>query len=97
MPEAPWLVLQAHLSLTRLLVRMNGRFAGETNAETWTKFTRRLEANFAQLFRLLLYLYGQHYDFFYHLENILAAAAAKVRGIAQRGGTDDEAISGWHA
>ncbi len=35
----------------------------------------RLEAQFPRLFGLLLHLYGDRYDFFYHLEQILAAAA----------------------
>ena len=35
----------------------------------------RLRGHFPRLFRLLLHLYGNRYDFFYHLERILETAA----------------------
>jgi amylosucrase len=38
-------------------------------------FEGRVRAHFRRLFELLLHLYGDRYDFFYHLENILATAA----------------------
>lgn len=43
--------------------------------EAWQQFTTRLEANFARLFALLFQLYGDQYDFFYHLESVLKTAA----------------------
>ncbi len=49
-------------------------FAG-AEAGLWEPFQARLEANFENLFDLLLHLYGQQYDFFYHLETILQTAA----------------------
>lgn len=66
---------EAELTLSRLLPRLEARFAGLAAPEEWTIFTRRLETHFPRLFRLLAHLYGAHYDFFYHLENLLAAAA----------------------
>jgi len=65
---------QTELTLARLLPRLSAQFAPRADAQSWAVFTRRLEANFASLFRLLLQLYGQQYDFFYHLEDILATA-----------------------
>ncbi len=38
-------------------------------------FFARLDAHFPAVFRLLVDLYGQRYDFFYHLEQILLTAA----------------------
>ncbi len=75
MPDSTWLEREAHRSLDRLLPRLADRFAGQTDADTWGIFTRRLGAHFDRLFNLLFQLYGQQYDFFYHLENLLAIAA----------------------
>jgi len=69
-----WINQQARLSLKRLLPRLSAQFA-EADPEQWAAFTRRLDAHFPRLFNLLVTLYGAHYDFFYHLENILAIAA----------------------
>jgi amylosucrase len=65
---------KATLSLERLLPRLKQRFA-QADSEVWEPFQARLEANFENLFSLLLHLYGRHYDFFYHLESILETAA----------------------
>ncbi|MCW5853815.1 MAG: alpha-glucosidase C-terminal domain-containing protein [Anaerolineae bacterium] len=65
---------QAHLSLTRLLPRLEARHAAADPA-AWAVFRGRLETHFGDLFPLLLHLYGQQYDFFYHLEMILDMAA----------------------
>src|ERR671932_441811 len=70
---------EAALSLSRLLPRLDARFAGQIPPEDWATFTRRLEAHFPRLFRLLAHLYGAHYDFFYHLDNLLVAAAEAWR------------------
>ncbi|HKL78199.1 MAG TPA: alpha-amylase family glycosyl hydrolase, partial [Gammaproteobacteria bacterium] len=40
----------------------------------WEVFKERLDRHFPRLFRLLHGLYGSQYDFFYHLEVILASA-----------------------
>jgi len=65
---------RAKISLERLLPRLNARFA-EADPAVWKPFQTRLEANFENLFDLLLHLYGGQYDFFYHLEMILETAA----------------------
>jgi amylosucrase len=69
-----WLERQADLSLTRLLPRLREQIAGAAPADRQA-FEARLAANFPALFELLIRLYGERYDFFYHLEQILAAAA----------------------
>jgi glycosidase len=77
MPETIWLEQQAELSLTRLLPRLEANFRKEAKADpdAWKTFSMRLRTNFGPLFGLLFHLYGSQYDFFYHLEQILVAAA----------------------
>jgi amylosucrase len=61
-------------SLRRLLPRLEERFAGRTDEAAWQAYTERLRAHFPRLFRLLLHLYGNRYDFFYYLEQLLCTA-----------------------
>lgn len=100
MPDTPslaWLDQQAKLSLERLLPRLEARFIGAEPA-AWVAYEARLRVHFPRLFRLLVHLYGNRYDFFYHLERILESAAgmwlsrpADLKALdAQR-----EADSGW--
>ncbi|MFN2218575.1 MAG: alpha-amylase family glycosyl hydrolase, partial [Anaerolineae bacterium] len=65
---------EARRSLERILPRLSATFAG-TDPALWEPFQARLETHFETLFDLLLHLYGKRYDFFYHLETILEAAA----------------------
>jgi amylosucrase len=65
---------KAQRSLERILPRLQARFA-QAPSDDWQTFQGRLEANFENLFELLLHLYGGQYDFFYHLEAILETAA----------------------
>ncbi|HEX9029963.1 MAG TPA: alpha-amylase family glycosyl hydrolase [Anaerolineales bacterium] len=78
MLQNPRMDRQAKLSLERLAPRLEARFAAyaHESPQEWQAFQTRLEANFEQLFRLLLHLYGQQYDFFYHLEDLLVRLAA---------------------
>ncbi|MFP4476467.1 MAG: amylosucrase [Desulfatibacillaceae bacterium] len=71
-----WIQDQAHISLDRLLPRVRDFFeeAG-LDMEHQQAFERRLGRNWTTLFGILLHLYGGHYDFFYHLEQILLSAA----------------------
>lgn len=88
---------QTKRSLERLLPRLDARFAAQADPAEWAAFRTRLERHFPRLFRLLLHLYGSHYDFFYHLEEILASAArawlerpARLKALdAQREGDPD--------
>jgi amylosucrase len=68
---------QAQTSLTRLQPRLEARFASyaATSPQAWLVFLKRLDENFPRLFKLLLSLYGDQYDFFYHLEDLLARMA----------------------
>jgi amylosucrase len=65
---------KARLSLERIVPRLKASVF-EADASAWEPFQRRLEANFERLFDLLLNLYGEQYDFFYHLESVLETAA----------------------
>ncbi|MGW8266194.1 MAG: alpha-amylase family glycosyl hydrolase [Longimicrobiales bacterium] len=65
---------QATTSLRRLLPRIEARFGGETESAEWGAYLSRLRAHFPSLFAQLHALYGQQYDFFYHLESVLASA-----------------------
>jgi amylosucrase/maltose alpha-D-glucosyltransferase/alpha-amylase len=65
---------EAHLSLARLLPRLERRFAAKTDEGEWQGYVERLHQHFPRLFCLLYHLYGQRYDFFYHLENALNTA-----------------------
>ncbi len=66
-------------SLNRLLPRIERRFRGETDAAEWNAYVQRIRTYFPQLFARLHELYGDHYDFFYHLENILASTTEMWR------------------
>lgn len=77
MPDANWLKGQSKISLERLLPSLQTRFAAQAAADpdAWHDFNRRLTAHFDKLFNRLMQLYGERYDFFYHLECILSTAA----------------------
>jgi amylosucrase len=77
MPDTQWLERNAERSLQRLRPRLDARFASFASSapDEWRAFTHRLEANFDRLFRLFLHLYGNQYDFFYHLEELSAIMA----------------------
>jgi glycosidase len=63
---------EAKITLERLWPRLTGCL---NNTDERLEFKKRLETHFPRLFRLLHSLYGQQYDFFYHLEQILSMAA----------------------
>jgi amylosucrase len=64
---------QADRSLKRLWPRLEITFRDEAGLAPadWRALEIRLRREWRQLFRLLLGLYGDHYDFFYHLEELL--------------------------
>ena len=76
MIEANKLAIETRRSFQRILPRLRTEFAGQTETAAWQTFERRLRDHFPQLFRLLVDLYGEQYDFFYQFERILAMAAA---------------------
>jgi glycosidase len=65
-------------TLDRMRPRLVARFeeAVAAEPEAWAAFMARLEAHLARLFPLLRQLYGDQYDFFYHLEELLALMTA---------------------
>src|SRR5689334_14579353 len=65
---------RTEVTLARLMPRLEARFA-KADPEQWAAFETRLRVHFPNLFELLLHLYGSQYDFYYHLEVILATAA----------------------
>jgi amylosucrase len=68
-------VLSGHAasSLRRLLPRIEARFQKDSDPVEWEAFVARLKTHFPRLFAHLHALYGHQYDFFYHLESILAS------------------------
>jgi amylosucrase len=76
MQDTSWQKTQATTSLNRLLPRLEARFASGVDSDEWEGYLFRLRQHFPRLFSGLHALYGRHYDFFYHLESILAAATA---------------------
>lgn len=73
----PDLARKAQRTLARLLPRLDAEFATAAAAapDEWATFRRRLDEHFPRLFGLLYRLYGDQYDFFYHLEQLLAILA----------------------
>ena len=72
----PSLSEQPTLSLKRLKPRWRARFLQQPTAteEQWQILWERTEKQFPALFDRLHALYGGHYDFFYHLEEIIVEA-----------------------
>jgi len=66
------LTAAAHRSLNRLRPRLHALFLDEA---LWQTFDARLEVHFPDLFARLIEIYGDQYDFFYHLENVLTTTA----------------------
>ena len=73
--DAVWYETQSRRALERLLLRLTQRYRRQTSAAHWRAFTRRLDTHFPCLFTLLHRVYGQQYDFFYYLEELLNIAA----------------------
>ena len=65
---------QADESLRRLMPRLEARFRAGIDEAEWERYLARLERHFPRLFTPLLQLYGNRYDFFWHLESILFSA-----------------------
>lgn len=62
---------EAELSLTRILARIFPTKGESSVNSADNDFEARLRQNWSRLFQLLYSLYGQRYDFFYHLEEIV--------------------------
>jgi amylosucrase/maltose alpha-D-glucosyltransferase/alpha-amylase len=72
--EQTWLAEHSAESLRRLLPRIEARYRASTDPVEWESYTDRLRRHFPRLFGCLHALYGSKYDFFFHLESVLASA-----------------------
>lgn len=72
-PTPEWLRRESETSLRRLLPRIEARFKPRTDPAEWEGYLDRLQRHFPRLFERLYALYGTHYDFFYHMENMLCS------------------------
>jgi len=68
---------EALRTLNRLLPRLERDLSEqiEADGEGWKIFSERLHRHFPLLFRLYYSLYSNRYDFFYHVEDMLASLA----------------------
>jgi amylosucrase len=70
---------QAQRSLQRILPRIATKQEFKKNItkdpQGWEQFTARLHKNFPALFDLYFQIYNGQYDFFYHLEDLVASMA----------------------
>ena len=71
MPDGFLTSSRAATALKRLMPRIEAGFKGKVDEGEWENYTSRLREHFPMLFDRLHTLYGQQYDFFYHLESIL--------------------------
>lgn len=64
-------------TLQRLLPRLVINLSSSISADPqgWHEFTGRLDKYFPALFRLYLKIYGDRYDFFFHLEDLVSSLA----------------------
>jgi amylosucrase len=75
--QPPDLTLETERALKRLAPRIEVRFRTKIKRQPadWHIFKNRLEVHFPRLFGLLMRLYGQRHDLYYHLEELLAVMA----------------------
>ena len=68
---------KAAKSLNRLIPRLENAHSAyaQKNPGDWSIFLKRLNTHFPNLFRILLHLYEDQYDFFFQLESLLKIIA----------------------
>jgi len=68
---------QSQKSLLRILPRVEQTLKKNISKDPqgWKQFTARLHKNFSALFELYFQIYNGQYDFFYHLEDLVASMA----------------------
>ncbi len=68
---------EAPRTLKRLLPRLEKELSADIAADSqgWTEFVARLNKHFPVLFGLYAGIYSNHYDFFFHLEDLLLSLA----------------------
>jgi amylosucrase len=68
--------LESKKILERIIPRLEQSLKKEIAKEkNWSQFKLRLQKNFLQLFKLYAEVYGNQYDFFYHLEDLITSLA----------------------
>ena len=67
--------LQCQTTLSRMKVLLERRYPEVLDSPEWEALDHRLEATFPTLLRHLQQLYGHHFDFYYHLEQLLEIMA----------------------
>jgi len=74
MAETISLDREAIRTLKRILPRLQQKFRTriKKDPQGWQVFFERLTKNFPHLFELYLELYREHYDFFFHIEDLLS-------------------------
>ena len=77
MNTLPFLSRETSRSLARIWPRLEFNLVAEIESDPdgWKTFTQRLNAHFPPLFELYFGLYGTHYDFFFHLEDLIISLA----------------------
>jgi amylosucrase len=68
---------QAQIALERLWPRVQAELSSQAaaNPEIWRLFEQRLRSEWQRLFGLLAAVYGQEFDFYYHLERLMVSLA----------------------
>lgn len=66
---------QAAVALQRLWPKVRNRFTRHPNKVRLTDFKQALEQDFPRLFERMISLYEGHWDFYFHLEQLLITAA----------------------
>lgn len=74
MSVTTWVRRHAQITLDRIWPRLQQELAG-ADAELRSAFETRLQQEWPRLFELLISLYGQSYDCYYHMEQLLLEAA----------------------
>ncbi|NOT04214.1 MAG: amylosucrase, partial [Anaerolineales bacterium] len=69
---------ESQKTLKRLLPRLEKTLHQNISADpqAWHVFSERLQKHFPKLFKLYFEIYHSHYDFFFHLEDLLMALAS---------------------
>ena len=71
-----WFEHEAKRTLARILPRLEANLLNDIDEAMKAAFLDRLRRQFPRLFRLLFELYGERYDFFYHLQDLLERTAS---------------------
>lgn len=77
MSDTEWTRHHAALTLKRIMPNLEKIFnmESEEGEQIFKAFESRLHNHWPRLFALLIRLYGHHYDFFYHMEQLLVDCA----------------------